>query len=118
MKSFSKFQRRNNVWIILFFKADEKESTRYKDMWTELASKLYGVITVAGVNCNQNDMICDDFEAYGWPAIYIAKANIESDYIKYTGSYELKKIASAGIRQMENFAQIVTQDNYDRFISE
>ena len=69
---------------------------------------MYGIITVAGVDCNNNDMICDDFEAYGTPAIFIAPANIESDYIKYTGLFTIKKVASAAIRQMENFAQIVT----------
>ena len=84
MKSLSQFYRRRNVWLILFFKPDEDASLKIKDLWQDLASRLYGIITVAGVNCNNNDMICDDFEAYGCPAIFIAKANIEERHFSDT----------------------------------
>ena len=89
-----------------------------KDLWSKISSKLYGIITVAGVNCVDNDVLCDEFEAYGCPAIFVAPANIESDYIKYQGQDKLGRIASFAVKHMENFAQIVNEFNYERFIGE
>jgi len=31
----------------------------------KVSSKLYGIITVAGVDCYNNEEVCDEFEAYG-----------------------------------------------------
>lgn len=56
-----------------------------KDTWSTISSKLYGIVTVAGVNCEENEEVCDEFEAYGCPTIFVAPANIKFDYIKYTG---------------------------------
>ena len=89
-----------------------------KHLWSKVSARLYGIITVAGVNCIDNDVLCDEFEAYGCPAIFVAPANIESEYIKYQGEDKFGKIASFAVKHMENFAQIVNELNYERFISE
>jgi len=102
----------------LFFNPNEKESQDFKEVWEKIASKMYGIVTIAGVNCDEDEEICDDFEAYGYPKIYVAPANIDEDYERYDGEMKLSKIASFAVKYMENFAQIVSPSNYDRFVKE
>jgi hypothetical protein len=79
---------------------------------------MYGIITIAGVNCDEDEEICDEFEAYGYPKIYAAPANIDKEYIRYDGEMKVSKIASFAVKFMQNFVQIVTEENYERFITE
>ena len=83
--SLSKFYRRQKVWLILFFDPNEQESQDFKEVWDKIAGKMYGIVTFAGVNCDADEEICDDFEAYGYPKIYAAHANIDEDYVRYDG---------------------------------
>ncbi len=55
-------------------------------------------MTVAGVDCDENEEVCEEFEAYGYPAIFVAPAKIDSEYLKYTGDFRMGKIASFAVR--------------------
>ena len=75
-----------------------------KDRYEKVAFKLYGIVTVAAVDCEEDEAICDEFEAYGVPQIWAASANIGADYLKFDDDETIGKIASFAVKQMENFA--------------
>ena len=56
--TLSAFLRRRQVWIILFYKNDQKQSKDLKDMYRTLAEKYYGIFKVAAVNCKEEEEIC------------------------------------------------------------
>ena len=47
----SQFIRRRVVWIILFYRTDQKSSIELKEMYRALADKYHGIFKVAAVNC-------------------------------------------------------------------
>lgn len=64
MKTISSFFRRNEVtffltkvWLILFYRADEKQSQEKKDVWKKLAEKYYGIFKVAALNCLEEEVL-------------------------------------------------------------
>ena len=55
------------MWLILFFKPEDERCINLKDRYEKVAVKLYGIVTVAAVDCEEDEAICDEFEAYGVP---------------------------------------------------
>jgi DnaJ family protein C protein 16 len=46
-------------------------------LWTEFASKYYGIFKVAAINCAAESEICDDeFQVYEFPKVLAYPANI------------------------------------------
>lgn len=55
-----KFYRRDQVWIILLFKPDQKKSQKLKEVWEELADRYYGIFQIAAVDCENELEVCED----------------------------------------------------------
>mmetsp|Transcript_19316 Transcript_19316/g.16542 ORF Transcript_19316/g.16542 Transcript_19316/m.16542 type:complete len:85 (-) Transcript_19316:346-600(-) len=81
------FYRRQEVWLILFWKSNQKNVLEYKDVYREVAEKLYGIIRVAAINCHEDyeDALCEDFEVYDTPKILVFPANSRLDPIPFGG---------------------------------
>jgi len=120
MGSLSGFYRRNEVWIILFYKSNDKTSKTYKDVWREVAEKLYGIVKVAAVNCHEeaDDAVCEDFMVYDIPKILVFPANIRAEPLTYNGPIQYGPIASFAVGQMESFVKLVTEGTYQSFVQE
>lgn len=58
--SLSKFLRRQEVWVILFYKSNQQQSIKLKDMYKDLASKYYGIFKVAAIDCAEEEELCQD----------------------------------------------------------
>jgi len=58
MNQLSKFFRREQVWIILFFKPNQPEQEFQFNILKELASKFYGIFSVAVVDCQSEEELC------------------------------------------------------------
>lgn len=70
MGGLSRFLRRQEVWVILFYKSSQKESLSLKDSYRELARKFYGILRVAAVDCDEEDALCEDeYEVTDTPSI-------------------------------------------------
>ena len=119
MSTLTKYYRRRNVWMILFFKSEMKKAETLSERWTSLADKMYGVLTVAAIDCRIHDVLCEEeFQVFEYPRIFCAPANIDVQPIRYKGKIKVGPVASFGVKHMENFSQIVTSSNYDRFTHE
>lgn len=120
MENIANFYRRNEVWMILFYKSNDRTSKGYRDVWRELAEKLYGIVKVAAINCHEeaDDALCEDFMVYDTPKILVFPSNSRSEPLTYTGAIQYGPIASFGIAQMESFVKLVTEANYESFVKE
>jgi len=120
MGEIAKYYRRNEVWMILFYKSNEKDSKQYKDLWRELAEKLYGIVKVAAVNCieEKEEAFCEDFTVYEVPKVLIVPANYRADPITYNGPMNFISLSSFAFNQMESFVLLVNDENYDSFVKE
>lgn len=117
IQEMSSFYRREQVWIIFFYKSGQEESKRYKDVWKECAEKLYGIVTVAAVNCHEEkeDALCEEFGVYSTPQILVFPANIAADGIKYEGEMTYQAISNFATSHMESFVRLVNDDNFEEF---
>jgi DnaJ family protein C protein 16 len=120
MNEISKYYRRNEVWILYFYKIKDKESKQHKDMIRELAEKLWGIVKVAAINCaaDREEALCEDFTMYDVPKIAIVPANLRAEPITYHGPMEFGRISSAAFAQMESFVLLVNDENYESFLKE
>lgn len=120
MSSLSTFYRRNEVWLILFYKANQAESKQYKDVWRETAEKLYGIIRVAAVNCmsEADEAICEEYAVYDVPKVLCFPANSRLEPFVYDGRIDYNSIAGFGVAQMESFVKLVNDQNYQDFANE
>ena len=120
MADISKFYRRNEVWIVLFYKSNDRESKIQKDLFRDMAEKLYGIIKVAGINCisEREEALCEDFSVYDVPKVLVFSANYRADPVVYTGAMNFNSLSSFAINQMESFVLLVNDENYESFVKE
>ncbi|KAL4466992.1 hypothetical protein ABPG74_010589 [Tetrahymena malaccensis] len=120
MGSLSKFFRRQEVWVILFYKSNQQQSINLKDSYRELASTYYGIFRVAAVDCVEEDALCEDeFQVFEHPSILVFESDIRKEGHKYTGPLnDNTKIAQFAVRFMESYVRNIKTTNYEEFITE
>jgi hypothetical protein len=82
-----------------------------------LASKYYGIFKVAGVDCLEEEELCEDFTVFEHPLIMVFPCNINSEGFKYTGPKDLNQIAGFAVKQMESFTTLIREENYEEFVN-
>jgi len=120
MDNLASFYRRNEVWLILFYKSHDRASQGYKDAWREVAEKLYGIIKVAAVDCREDadEAVCEDFMVYDIPKVLVFPANSRAEPLTFNGQIQYGPIASFAVGQMESFVKLVTEGTYESFARE
>ena len=75
-------------------------------------------MTVAAVDCHEDEEMCEEFAVYESKkkVIKIFTENTHDDGIQYKGKMEWKQIAGLGQKKMQNFVQIVNKENYESFV--
>lgn len=111
------FYRRQEIWVVYFYNPKKDECKRFKDEYVKLSEKLYGIIKVAGVNCHQEEELCEEFSVYDVPQILIFTEQFKDDGERYKGKMDWNSLANAASRKMQNFVQLVNEQNFDSFMS-
>ncbi|KAM3135307.1 hypothetical protein pb186bvf_012605 [Paramecium bursaria] len=116
MGDLSRFYRREEVWVIYFFRPNG-EGQKHKKALVELADKFEGIFRVASIDCDDEEELCEDeFSVTQYPSILVFPAKINSKPTKYKGSWEVNDLARTPIDLMEDFVQIVNENNFENFI--
>lgn len=80
-----------------------------------MSEKLYGIVWVAAVDCDEDDEICEEFQVYEVPRILVFTENFKDDGEKYTDKFEWKKLYTFATKKMQDFVSVVTLNNYNDF---
>jgi len=68
-------------------------------MFRDLASKYYGIFKVAGVDCLEEEELCEvEFFTFDYPTVMIFPSNIRMEGLKYTGNMEVGHIAKFAVQ--------------------
>lgn len=116
MNEIFQFYRRREIWVILFYKWSDEESKKLKDEYRALAEKMYGVLKVGAVDCQEDEELCEEFAVYQIPTVMVFQESYSDDGERYTGKMEWKAIANFATKKMQSFVSLVTGDNYAQFI--
>lgn len=103
------------MWIIFFFKTDNPECQKIKEEYKTLSNKLYGIVRVAAIDCDEDEEMCEEFTIYDVPKIIAFTENYRDDGEKYTDKYDWKKMSSFVTKKMQDFVSVVTLNNYNDF---
>ena len=118
-QSLPRFLRRYQVWIILFYRSHDSEmGAGLRDVIQDLNTKFYGIFTVAAVNCDQDEKICDQYRAMNTPEIHGFHSDYSHDGVRYTGDKVTPKLAGFAVGLMQNFVSVVTAEGLDRFLED
>lgn len=111
------FFNRKEVWLILFYKSNQKTSQTLKPIWLDLSTKYNGIFRVAAVNCFKEKEICNsEFKVKTYPTIkgyHQAKA---SKGILYNDqSITIEGLAKFANSLMKDNVEKVSNINYESF---
>jgi hypothetical protein len=65
-----------------------------KDEYRLLAEKMYGIIKVGAVECEDDEEVCEEFSTYSVPTILVYQESYSDDGERYQGKMEWKSIAN------------------------
>jgi hypothetical protein len=116
LQTISKFYRRSEVWLVLFFKPTEPESLALFQEYRTLSEKMYGILGVGGVDCYEEEGICEELAIFTTPKIFVYSENINADPVEYNGEMKWKSMRNFASGLMEDHVSIVNDKNYDAFV--
>lgn len=116
--SLSKFFRRTEVWVIFFYRTEEKDCKEIKDKWKELAEKYFGIFKVAAVNCGAEQELCEDeFQIFETPRILAYSSALNHEGALFKGDLKnVQHIANFAVSFMESYVLLITAENFQEFV--
>jgi len=116
LSNLTKLLNRNENWYVLFFKVKEKEVKTLAETMKTLAEKTYGIFKVAVVNCDSDDELCDEFQAFSTPQILFFHESTEEPE-KYKGIKEWEKMFQYASGKMLSYVRVINDQNYGDFVT-
>ena len=85
---------------MFFYKSDDEECKKLKDEYKTLAEKMYGIVKVGGIDCREDEELCEEFTVYSVPKIVVFSENYGDEGEEYRGKMEWKPISSFATSKM------------------
>lgn len=117
MNTLSTFYRRSKVWVMLFYKPASKKTAELATEFKTLVDKMYGVIEVGVVDCDENEEICEELKVLKTPTIKIYTEKVMDQGEVYKGKHTWKAISKYATDKIEHLVSLVTDSNYQDFMS-
>lgn len=113
--NMTRFYRRIDAWIILFYKGLEMSKFDIQNVYESLATRYSGIFTVAAINCTEEEEICQEFIVTETPLLQGYRAD-KSEGIPYEGANKtVGALAMFIVGLMDDFVSIVHDQNYSDF---
>jgi curved DNA-binding protein CbpA len=117
MDKLSKLYGRSQIWFVLFFKANDRNFDKMREMWKILAEKSYGIFKIATVNCKFDEEICDEFSVRSTPLIKYFPESSESEETYVGKDDKWEEIFKFGAVRMQSFVRSINSGNYGDFFT-
>ena len=66
----------------------------------QLSEKFHGTMRFGGVDCNEDEEMCEEFSVYETPAVIVFSEKMEDEGEKIKGKIEWKKVAGSASKKM------------------
>lgn len=129
LENISKFHRRHQVWILLFYKPDDSDIRLIAPLMEKLRTDYDGIFTVARINCLEEEELCREFLVYGTTKIMVFSSFSGFDGKDLDFSDELESVkrgegikllayvSNEAIGQMEDFVTFLSENSIKDFES-
>ena len=103
--------------MIQFYHPKNKDCQNLKEEWLNIANKLYGIIKLAAVNCEEEEELCEEYQISSHPTILYFPDNTALKHEVYKGEKNYKKISDFTVSKMQNFVRFVSTNNYEEYLA-
>jgi len=129
LENISKFHRRYQVWILLFYKPDDADIRTVAPLIEKLKTDYEGIFSVARINCLDEEELCREFLVYGTTKIMVFSSFSGFDGKDLDFSEELESakrgeglkllayVANEAISLMEDFVTFLSENSIKDFES-
>jgi thiol-disulfide isomerase/thioredoxin len=107
--------RRTSIWLVNFYHPHCAPCQSVKEVWMELADKMYGIFKVAAVNCSEEEELCEEYGINAFPTFIYFPENTAQKHEQYSGERTVKAFSDFAVQRMQSFVRLVTSNNYDGF---
>jgi thioredoxin-like negative regulator of GroEL len=107
--------RRNEIWFIQFYHPNNQACKNLKDEWINIANKLYGIVRIAAINCDEEEELCDEYKIKAHPSILYFPDNTALNHEVYKGEKVYQKISDFAISRMQSFVRFVNSNNFEEY---
>jgi DnaJ family protein C protein 16 len=107
--------RRTQIWMVNFYHPNCKHCQTMKDEWVSVADKLYGIIKVAAVRCDEEEELCEEYGVTAYPTIIYFPENTAQTHQVYSGKKAYQEIADFVVARMQSFVRLVNHENFAGF---
>ena len=88
---------------MLFYEGGSQKAQDFKDEFTTIAEKMYGIMSVGAIDCKEDEELCEEFSVFdsgSGNTIKVFTENTNDDGTQYKGKMEWKNIASFASKKM------------------
>jgi DnaJ family protein C protein 16 len=107
--------RRTQIWMVNFYHPNCSHCRTMKDEWVSVADKLYGIIKVAAVRCDEEEELCEEYGVTAYPTIIYFPENTAQTHQVYSGNKAYQEIADFVVARMQSFVRLVNRENFAGF---
>lgn len=108
--------RRNEIWLVKFYGPRCRYCQELVGQWKDLASRLYGIVKIAAVNCDEAESLCVDYNIKKYPVIIYFPDNTLIDHEVYQGEKNVDKLSEFALSKVTGFLRFVNFNNIDEFL--
>lgn len=78
---------------------------------------MFGIFGTAAIDWAREEELWDEFVVFNTPSIIVFTENLNDQGLKYNDKFDHRKIINFASQAMQSFITIVTDENYQSFIS-
>lgn len=116
LSNLKQLYRRNEIWMVQFYNPTNKACKELKDEWVNIANKLYGIIKIAAVNCEDEEELCEEYNVSTFPTILYFSDNTALAHEIYKGAKNYQKISNFAVGKMQSFVRFVNSNNFQEYL--
>jgi len=105
----------NRITYIHFYKAsDKKTKKKFKKIWSETAQALKGVATIAAVDCETNEELCENLSIENLPTLLVRQG--DEEFQTYSGKQNKKSFMADAKKRIPTEVQVLKKKNMKKFL--
>lgn len=103
----------DNIYIVHYYEPNDGQSYKFSEEFSKMAEKLKGIITLAFINCKENQQLCKQEVKEALPKLVLYPPIL---YSKETFDLKLSDAVNKGMRYLQSYVRSVTDSEILAFI--
>lgn len=105
--------QKENIYLVHFYEPNDGKSYQFTQEFQNMADKLKGIITLAYVNCKENQTLCKSEVKAALPKLVLYPP---FPYSKEEFDLETVNSVKQGLKHIQNYTKIETDESYLAFV--